>query len=473
MGARPVLSKWVWRLVVLLVAVGQPDSRLALADPGGARLPGWGRPDATRTTSAVPPAATASPSRARLTALTVRTAPGALIVQLELRGPQAPLLRPLVAAAPGSGRIGLELGDVELADGLLAGRLKTDVPISVGLIAPSRLAVMVATPRPMQIVAAEMVTLAPHRIGPLFLAKSAGAGHIAGKTARVFMTLTLSPSADAAGRSQGQAGGKLAAGSAGERSEAGSGQRRKVIVVDAGHGGADPGAIGASGLLEKSIALAVARQMQAQLAAAQRYTVVMTRESDVYVPLGRRVEVSQAADADVFVSIHADSFRTVVTATSAGPATGVATPVVRGASVYALSDRASSEEARRLAETENAADAVAGLPLEGHEAANEVRGILIDLTRRETEMRSSTLQGLVTGELRRVIAVSRDPIRSAAFRVLRQTRTPSVLIELGYMSSAQDEALMVTPEWQHKVATAIVAALDAFLASGDGEARPR
>ncbi len=226
---------------------------------------------------------------------------------------------------------------------------------------------------------------------------------------------------------------------------------RPVIVLDAGHGGVDPGAVGPGGLLEKDIALGVSRQLRSLLNASGRYKVVMTRASDIYVPLDERVKISIENQSDLFVSIHADSV-----------AEDAIAQAVRGGTVYMLSDQASDEQARRLAEKENAADVLAGLESTPRENQDAVRNILVDLLRRETSDFSADFSGLVTGELRKHIALSREPQRSASFKVLKQTHSPSVLIELGYMSNSEDLKLLRSPDWQRRVAGSIAAAIDAF-----------
>jgi N-acetylmuramoyl-L-alanine amidase len=227
---------------------------------------------------------------------------------------------------------------------------------------------------------------------------------------------------------------------------------RPMIVIDPGHGGIDPGTIGATNVPEKTVVLTVGRELKAALAATGHYDVVLTRDSDVFISLDRRLLISRQSDADLFISLHADS-------TDIKTATGV-----RGATVYTLSEKASDDEARRMAEKENASDQIAGLESATTEAAGDVRDILIDLIKRETANFSTDFSRGLVHKLGKSVALSRDPHRSAAFKVLRQTSAPSVLIELGYMSNPEDERLMGTPEWRRQVVQAISASVDAYFA---------
>lgn len=235
---------------------------------------------------------------------------------------------------------------------------------------------------------------------------------------------------------------------------------KPLIVVDAGHGGIDPGAASAGGLAEKTVVLAVAHALSERLKASGRYDVRMTRKTDVFVPLDERVKMSHQLEADLFVSLHADAIAQKGLAKS-----------VRGATVYTLSEQASDEEARRMAEKENNSDAVAGLQTAKFEEQGEVRNILIDLLKRETSNFSADFSNTLVKQLGTSISLSGTPQRSAAFKVLRQADTPSVLVELGYMSHPEDEKLLNSSAWQRRVAAAIGSAIDSYFSKRTAKAR--
>ena len=235
---------------------------------------------------------------------------------------------------------------------------------------------------------------------------------------------------------------------------------KPLVLIDAGHGGIDPGAAGASNLKEKTLVLAVAHALKAQLAAGGRYDVKMTRATDVFVSLDQRLKMSRDLDADLFISLHADSIAQKGFANA-----------VRGATVYTLSEQASDEEARRMAEKENNSDAIAGLQTAKFEEEGEVRNILIDLLKRETSNFSADFSNALVKRLGASVSLSGRPQRSAAFKVLRQADTPSVLVELGYMSNPEDEKLLNSAAWQRRVAAAIGSAVDSYFSKRTAKAR--
>lgn len=224
-----------------------------------------------------------------------------------------------------------------------------------------------------------------------------------------------------------------------------------VIVIDPGHGGVDPGALGGSEIYEKSVVLEVAKQLHRELTKRGGYQTFMTRTDDVFVSLDDRLMFSSEKKADLFISLHADALADTDSA-----------KYVRGATVYTLSERASDAMARRMAEKENSADAVAGLNPDESEGAFEVRSILADLLKRETANFSADFSSTLVGEMRQKLRLARSPQRSAAFKVLKQTRTPSVLIELGYLSNTEDKKMMQSQKWRESVSVSIADAVDAF-----------
>jgi N-acetylmuramoyl-L-alanine amidase len=227
-----------------------------------------------------------------------------------------------------------------------------------------------------------------------------------------------------------------------------------VIVIDPGHGGIDPGAIAPStGDEEKMLVLDFAKVLRDKLAAGGRYRVVMTRDRDIFVPLGERVRIARDARAQLFISIHADSI-------------GGANENARGVTVYTLSDRASDADSERLAERENKADAIAGLDLS--EEPSEVADILIDLTRRETRIYSANFARTLAGEMRQVTRMHRLPLRSAGFQVLRAHDIPSVLVELGFVTSRRDVEMLTSAIWRDRTADSVAKAVDQFFATRNG-----
>jgi len=224
-------------------------------------------------------------------------------------------------------------------------------------------------------------------------------------------------------------------------------KNKPLIVLDPGHGGKDPGAIGVSGVYEKHLTLAMAKQLRALLEKSGRYRVKLTRESDEFISLYARRRFARSVNADLFVSLHADSIRK---------------PETRGLSVYTLSEKASDKEAEKLAESENKVDLIAGIDLSGE--TQEVTDILIDLARRETNNHSSYFAEKLMTEIRKEITVLPNSHRFAGFAVLKSPDVPSVLIEMGYLSHKEEERLLRQASYREKLAKATVRAINSYFA---------
>ncbi|BBK35174.1 hypothetical protein STAQ_02520 [Allostella sp. ATCC 35155] len=225
------------------------------------------------------------------------------------------------------------------------------------------------------------------------------------------------------------------------------GPRKPTIVIDAGHGGHDPGTIGFSGSHEKDVTLAAARELYIQLRATGRYRPILTRRDDTFLGLGQRVELARDVEGELFISLHADS---------------IGRPDIRGASVYTLSEVASDAQAAALAQKENQADLLAGVNL-AHQS-REVSRILIDLMQRETKNRSAVFASGLLPELARHTTLISSSHRFAGFTVLKAPDIPSVLLEMGYLSNRQDERLLLNPNHRAKVAQATVRAVGRYFA---------
>lgn len=285
-------------------------------------------------------------------------------------------------------------------------------------------------------------------------------------TNRVVLKVAMAPS-DAASFGQGTGAAQAAGGSANAASKPAlfeeappkpKSHGKPVIVIDPGHGGIDPGAMGINNIAEKTVVLAVAQELKAALLKAGRYDVKMTRATDVFISLDRRLKFSEQNAAELFISLHADSIEEKNLAEN-----------IRGATVYTLSERASDEQARAMAEKENASDLVAGLENIDQGGKDQVKNILIDLLKRETSNFSADFSHVLVSRLAKSITMSRDPQRAAAFKVLKQPHAPSVLVELGYMSNSKDEGQMTTSAWQKQVAASISAAVEAYFAKRTAE----
>lgn len=220
---------------------------------------------------------------------------------------------------------------------------------------------------------------------------------------------------------------------------------KKIIVLDAGHGGRDPGAIGYSGVYEKHITLSMAKELKAILDQTGKYQVYLTRSTDKILALRERVKIARAHKADLFISIHADSARNK-------KATGL--------SVYTLSETASDKEAAALAERENKADVIAGLDFAEH--TREVADILINLAQRETMNRSSEFASFMVEQMRKKVHLVADTHRFAGFAVLKAPDIPSVLLEMGYLSNRQEEKLLKQKEYRKKLAISVKNAINKY-----------
>jgi N-acetylmuramoyl-L-alanine amidase len=228
-----------------------------------------------------------------------------------------------------------------------------------------------------------------------------------------------------------------------------SADARPLIVLDPGHGGIDYGTHGIAGTQEKDVVLAFAKVLGGQLLATQHYRVVYTRNDDSFITLSQRVEIARNQHADLFVSIHANSF---------------SESAIRGATIYTVSDRASDKMAAALADSENQSDALAGIDVTG-EDSDEVKDILVDLTRRETRNFGVVFAQNLVKNLGKSIKMFKVPHQEAGFRVLEAPDVPSALIELGYLTNADDEKLMVARDWQEKTAGSIVEAINGYFST--------
>jgi N-acetylmuramoyl-L-alanine amidase len=219
-----------------------------------------------------------------------------------------------------------------------------------------------------------------------------------------------------------------------------------VVAIDAGHGGEDPGAIGASGSREKDITLAIARRLEKLIRAEPGMRPVLTRTGDYFVPLRKRIQIARKHKADFFVSIHADAFKD---------------PRARGSSVFVLSDRgASSEAARWLAESENASDLVGGVSLDDKD--DVLASVLLDLS--QTGTRKASLDGAqsVFAELGKLGDVHATEVQQAGFLVLKAPDVPSMLVETAFISNPDEERRLRNPAHQQQIAEAVLRGVRAY-----------
>lgn len=222
--------------------------------------------------------------------------------------------------------------------------------------------------------------------------------------------------------------------------------KKPLVVIDPGHGGVDPGAIGANGVFEKHIALSAAKELKRQLLATGRYRVKMTRERDVYLRLYQRVAFARKHEADLFISLHADSIRK---------------SNIRGASVYTLSEKASDSQTAALAARENRSDLIAGVDLT-HED-KDVASILVDLVMRDTMNQSIFLANTLVDTMSLGhIKVLDNPHRYAGFAVLKAPDIPSVLVEMGFMSNRKEADMLSKPAHRKKIVRSLVRGIETY-----------
>ena len=220
---------------------------------------------------------------------------------------------------------------------------------------------------------------------------------------------------------------------------------QKIVVLDPGHGGVDPGAIGVSGVYEKNITLAMAKELKAEIEDRYGYKVYLTRSRDIFIPLRDRVKIARRYEADLFLSIHADS---------------AYNRKAQGLSVYTLSETASDKEAAALAEKENKADIVAGLNFAEH--SKEVSDILLNLAQRETMNRSAEFATFMVQEMRKSTHTLDNTHRFAGFAVLKAPDVPSVLMELGYLSNKTEEKQLKQKSYRKKLAVSAARAINKY-----------
>ncbi|WP_427450473.1 N-acetylmuramoyl-L-alanine amidase family protein [Litorimonas sp. WD9-15] len=220
--------------------------------------------------------------------------------------------------------------------------------------------------------------------------------------------------------------------------------RKPVIVIDPGHGGRDPGAVGAKGTLEKTITTAAANELAALLRSSGKYDVIITRTSDVYVDHDDRLRIARTGQADLFISIHADS---------------TASKSARGASVYTLADRAKGRQ-KRIVNNQNWI-----LDVDLSKESDPVGDILVDLAQRKTESQSDEFAEMLLAELEGKTKLIGNSHRRAGYYVLLAPDVPAVLLELGFLSNLEDEKLLKKKSHRDKITKAVAKTIDDYMAN--------
>jgi N-acetylmuramoyl-L-alanine amidase len=233
--------------------------------------------------------------------------------------------------------------------------------------------------------------------------------------------------------------------------------RMITIALDPGHGGEDPGASGSNGSREKDIVLAIAKRLKAKLEESPNMRVMLTRDGDYFVPLGKRVEKARKVQADLFVSIHADAF---------------VQPTARGSSVFVLSEKgASSTAARWLADKENQADTIGGVNVKNHD--RQLASVLFDLSTTAQINDSLKLGKSVLGEIGGINRLHKGSVEQAGFAVLKAPDIPSILIETAFISNPEEEAKLLDDGYQNQLADAIVKGIRRYFAKNPPLAKSR
>ena len=231
--------------------------------------------------------------------------------------------------------------------------------------------------------------------------------------------------------------------------------KKHVIVLDPGHGGMDPGAISSGGTKEKDVVLAFANTLREALETNGRYEVLLTRSADSFVKLDDRVKFARDHDAELFIALHADTLEE---------------PDTRGSTLYTISDKASDAEAERLAQKENGVDKVVGLNISSQKP--DVANALMNLAQRESRSEALLFAQKALHEVKPLGQLTRNPLRSASFVVLKAPDVPSILFELGYLSNDADEALLTSNKWRKDMSEAMTKAVDSYFNTASARAAP-
>jgi len=233
--------------------------------------------------------------------------------------------------------------------------------------------------------------------------------------------------------------------------------RMITIALDPGHGGEDPGAIGASGSREKDVVLAIAKRLKARIEQQPNMRVMLTRDADYFVPLQVRVQKARKVQADLFVSIHADAF---------------VEPTARGSSVFALSEKgASSTAARWLANKENSADLIGGVNLRGQD--HQLASVLLDLSTTAQINDSMKLARAVLGEIGGINKLHKGSVEQAGFAVLKAPDIPSILVETAFISNPEEEARLTDDGYQNQMADALMSGIRKYFSKNPPLAKNR